>query len=78
MVKVASWTLLVLLAVCGVAHAADAKDHAGKLSQWSSLETLPLHTLIDVLTELQAGPDSCRISSVEDDSFACFAEGAEE
>jgi hypothetical protein len=77
MVKVASWTLLVLLAVCGVAHGADAQKHASKLSQWSSVEALPQTTPIEVLTEHQAGPDSCRISSVDDNSLTCSPEGAE-
>jgi hypothetical protein len=77
MVKGASWTLLVLLAVCGVAHGADAQEHASKLSQWSSVGALPQSTLIEVLTEHHAGPDSCRISSVDDNSLTCSPEGAE-
>jgi hypothetical protein len=76
MVKVASWTLLALLAACGVAHGVDAKKQ-GKPSQWSSVEALPQDTLIEVLPEHQPGPDSCRISSVDDNSLTCFSEGAE-
>jgi hypothetical protein len=77
MVEFASWTVVVLLAACGAAYGADGKKHSGKLSQWSAVEALPQDTLIEVLTEHQVGPDSCRILSVDDSSLTCFPEAAE-
>lgn len=74
MVKVASWVLVVLLVMCGVAQ---GKQAASKLQRWSAVEALPQDTLIEVLTEHQAGPESCRISSVDDNSLTCLPEGME-
>jgi hypothetical protein len=68
--------LLGLFAVCGVAHGADGKKQSGKLSRWSAVVALQQGALIEVLPEHQAGPDSCRISSVDDSSLTCLPEGA--
>jgi hypothetical protein len=77
MVKVASWTLVVLLAACGVAHGADGKKHSGKLSQWSSVEALPQDTLIEVGRKGWAGVDECRVESADDSALTCVAERPE-
>jgi len=74
MSRVAIWVLVVLFGVCGVAQ---GKQAASKLQRWSTIEALPQDTLIEVLTEHQAGPESCRISSVDDNSLTCLPEGME-
>lgn len=78
MVKVASWTLVALLAACGVAHGADGRKQSGsKLSQWSVVETLSQGALIEVSREGWAGVDGCRVESADDSALTCVAERPE-
>jgi hypothetical protein len=77
MVKVASWTLVTLLAACGVAHGADGRKQSGKLSQWSSVQALQPGALIEVLPGHQAGSDLCRVESADDTALTCVAERPE-
>ena len=78
MVKVASWTLVVVLAACGVAHAGGGgRKQPGKLSQWTSVEALQQGALIEVLPGRQAGSDLCRVESADDNALTCVAERPE-
>jgi hypothetical protein len=77
MVKVASWTLVTLLAACGVAHGADGRKQSGKLSQWRSVQALQPGALIEVLRGHQAGSDLCRVESSDDTALTCVAERPE-
>ena len=77
MVKVASWTLVVLLAACGVAHAKGGRKQPGKLSQWTSVQALQPGALIEVLPGHQAGSDLCRVESADDTALTCVAERPE-
>ena len=72
MSRVAGLGLMVLLAACGVAHGAPGAG--GGRDEWDAVKTLPVNNLIEVLPKNQAGPDLCRISSVDNDELTCVAE----
>jgi hypothetical protein len=72
--RVAGWTFVFLLAVCGVAQ---GKQPANKLSRWSAVEALPQDTLIEVGRQGWAGVDQCRVESVDDSALTCVAERPE-
>lgn len=67
--------LVVLLMTCGVAYGAQGQAGGGR-DRWDAVEGLPLGALIEVLPEGQAGPDLCRVSSVEDSALTCIPEGS--
>jgi hypothetical protein len=65
--------LMVLLMACGVAHGAQGKQAGGR-DRWDAVEGLPVDALIEVLPEGQAGPDLCRVTSIDDDALTCVPE----
>ena len=69
------WGLVILLVACGVAYGAQGPPGGGH-DRWDAVEALPLDALIEVLPEGQAGPDLCRVSSVEDSALTCVPEGS--
>ena len=62
--------LMVLLVACGVAQGqpADGRD------PWDGVQGLRVNALIEVLPEGQAGPDLCRVSSIDDRALMCVPE----
>ena len=77
MVKVASWMLVALLALGGVAYGADGKVKSGRQSQWSAVETLSQDALVEVGREGQAGVEVCRVERTDVSSLTCVAERQE-
>jgi hypothetical protein len=75
--RVAGWTLVALLVVCGVAHGADGKRQSGKHSQWRAVEALARDAVIEVSRVGQAGVDLCRVESADDSALTCVAERPE-
>ena len=71
MSRSAGWTLLVLLAVCGVAQ---GKQQVSKQSRWGTVEALPQGTLIEVGQDRKAGVDVCRVESAGGSALTCVAE----
>jgi hypothetical protein len=65
--------LLVLLVAFGVAHGAQTKVAGGR-ERWDAVKELPVDALIEVLPEGQAGPDLCRVSSIDDGGLTCVRE----
>ena len=62
--------LMILLMACGVAQG----QRGGGRDRWGAVEGLPLDALIEVLPKGQAGPDMCRVSSIDNDELTCVAE----
>jgi hypothetical protein len=59
---------MILLVGCAVAHAARVNKESAR---WDAVEGLPSGALVAVLPENQAGPDMCRVSSVDDNALTC-------
>ena len=64
---------MVLLVACGVAHGAQGQPVGGR-DRWDGVQGLRVNTLIEVLPEGQAGPDLCRVSSIDDGVLMCVPE----
>jgi hypothetical protein len=62
--------LVVLLMACGVAYGAQGQPGGGG-DRWDAVEGLPGNALIEVLPKDQAGPDLCRVTSIDDDALTC-------
>jgi hypothetical protein len=65
--------LMVLLVACGVAHGAQGQPAGGR-DRWDGVQGLRVNALIEVLPEGQAGPDLCRVSSIDDRALMCVPE----
>jgi hypothetical protein len=64
---------MVLLVAYGVAHAAQGQPAGGR-DRWDGVQGLRVNTLIEVLPEGQAGPDLCRVLSIDDRALMCVPE----
>lgn len=75
MCRVVGWVLMVIGAVCGVAHA-DGKG-SGKIARWEAVEALSQGALVEVGRDGWAGVEMCRVASADDSALICVAERPE-
>jgi len=61
----------LLATLSGVAHGST-----GKHERWVAVKALGAGALVVVLPQNQAGPDECRVLSVDDSALICVAEGS--
>jgi hypothetical protein len=74
--RVVGWVLMVICAVCGVAHA-DGGKASGKTARWEAVEDLLQGALVEVGREGWAGVDVCRVEKADDNELTCVAERPE-
>jgi hypothetical protein len=65
--KLLGWAFMVVMACSGVAYAGGGHE------RWESVEGLAPDARIEVLPQNQAGPDACRLVSVDDGALTCIA-----
>jgi hypothetical protein len=71
------WVLIVLIVLAAgsaVAQSAGDEKPADKFARWDSVEALQAGQVVEVRSEHQAGPDVCRVSSVDDSALTCVTE----
>jgi hypothetical protein len=71
MVRVASWILIAVIAMCGVAHGADGKKKSGKRAEWGEVQALRVGEPAEVSRVGQAGVDACYVESADDSALIC-------
>jgi hypothetical protein len=59
-----------------MASSSAAQSAKHQRGHWQAVEGLSLGALVEVLPQNQAGPDTCRVASVDDASLTCYAEGS--
>jgi hypothetical protein len=70
--KYVAW-MVMMIAGCGVAHAKRSKP---PIDDWSVVERLAPGTEVNVQSGDMAGPDLCRISTVDANALTCLNENS--